>query len=258
MIKEIGLVVAILFATCTGFAFAQGATPVAQATPRISNKQMGRERIVTLKDRIKSQRQRIGQALMNNTLTSDQAHACGALLDSMEKKMKDERQANGPKKIMTRDAYDAYNASLDQNSSFIGEQRQYFYYYGPYADSGPNYDYYYSEYPVVGSPTPSVSAAQKNNPRLFELRERIQGQRARIKQALDENAITSDQAKSCGVILKGVEQQIKADYKVNGKNKLTLAQYTSMNDSLDENSAFIQESKQYYYYYDDPNYVQWF
>lgn len=258
MIEETAFIVAIFLAAGADPVLAQDATPIAQVTAHISTKEMGHDRIVTLQDRIESQRQRIVQGLTDHRLTAEQAETCRMNLDSVENKMKDERQANGPKKIMRREVYDAYNTALDANSNLVGEQRQYFYYYGPVADSGPYYDYYYDAYPRVGSPTPDVSSLEKTEPRIFELRTRIKAQRARIQQALDNHGLTSGQAANCGVILNGVEQQMKKDYEANHSNKLTRAQYTSLNNSLDKNSDLIQESKQYFYYYDDPNYVQYY
>jgi hypothetical protein len=171
----------------------------------------------------------------------------------MAKNMREERAANGPHMIMTRANYDAYNTTLDANSNVIHEQKAYFYYYGPYADSGPDYNYYYNAYAPANAPTPSVSEMQKASPRSFELKTRISGQRDRIQQDLGTNALTTDQANSCDEVLNSVENQMKLDYSQNGSQQLTREQYTSLNATLDANSTYIQESKQYFYYYDSTN-----
>jgi hypothetical protein len=172
--------------------------------------------------------------------------------------MKDEHTADGSKKTMSKETYDAYNTSLDANSAAIKEDKQYFYYYGPYVDYGPEYDYYYDSYPVAGAPTPSVSGMEETHPRIYELKERIKNQRERIQTGLTNNTLTSDQAKNCGMALKSAEDQMTADFKTNGSDKLTKDQFTALNASLDSNSTFIQENKQYFYYYDDPSYVQYY
>jgi hypothetical protein len=248
------LFAAIFTAGSMGFVCAQDPAPTVNTHGRTYTKEMGFVRIVTLKDRIKSQRQRIARGLTEGTLTADQAAACGGILDSMQKQMKDEREANGPRKIMTRDNYDAYNTTLDANSSVIHEQKQYFYYYGPYADQGPDYDYYYDPYAAAGAPTPSVSDPAKTNPRMFELKDRLAGQHARIQQDLDANTLTSDQSKTCDGVLDSVENQMKDDFAVNGSRRLTTDQYEGLNAMLDANSTLIQESRQYYYYYNNPKY----
>jgi len=257
MIKKALLVAAFFSAGCLGFAGADTA-PVATATSHMSTKQMGHARIVTLKDRIKNQRLRIAQGLKGNTLTADQATACGGVLDTVVSQMKAERQANGPKKIMTRDNYDAYNTTLDNNSAFIHEGKQYFYYYGPYVDEGPDYSYSYDAYSDTGVPTPSVPAKQMANPRIFVLKERIQNQRARITQGLNAKTLTADQAKDCGMILDSVAKQMKADYKASGSMEITKDQYDGFNTSLDTNSIIIHEAKQYFYFYNEPNYGQYY
>jgi hypothetical protein len=251
MMKKALLMAAFVAAGSTGFISAQTAAPTVNTNGRTHTKEMGFVRIVTLKDRIKNQRLRIAQGLTNSTLTGDQAAACSTILDNMENQMKAERAANGAHKIMTRDNYDAYNATLDTNSSIIHEQKQYFYYYGPYADQGPNYDYYYDAYAVAGAPTPSVS---ESTPRMFELRDRLAGQRARITRDLAANTLTSDQAKTCDGVLDSVSDQMKTDFTANGSHHLTMDQYVGLNAMLDANSALIQENRQYYYYYKNPKY----
>ncbi|HXL72388.1 MAG TPA: hypothetical protein VN963_02075 [bacterium] len=260
MMKRTLLLAAVFAVGSMGFVSAQDAVPAASTDSRSYTKEMGYVRIVTLDDRIKNQRLRIAKGLTSGTLTADQAAACGAILDSMDNQMKAEYAANGPRKIMTRDNYDAYNTTLDANSSVIHEQKQYFYYYGPYADQGPDYDYYYDAYAAAGAPTPSVSDLAKANPRMFELKDRLAGQRARIQGDLDAKTLTEDQAKNCNGVLDSVEDQIKTDFTANGSHKLTRDQYAGLNAMLDANSTLIQESRQYYYYYNnpkfDPNYDQ--
>ena len=136
----------------------------------------------------------------------------------------------------------------------IHEQKAYFYYYGPYADSGPDYNYYYNTaYAPANAPTPSVSEMQKASSRSFGYKTRISAQRDRIQQDLGTNALTTDQANSCDEVLNSVENQMKLDYSQNGSQQLTREQYTSLNATLDANSTYIQESKQYFYYYDSTN-----
>jgi hypothetical protein len=252
MLKKALLIAAVLTAGSAGFVRAQETNP----SPKpISTHKLARMRIIYLKDRIENQRDRIVQGLTAGTVTADQAETSRALLDSVENKMKDEHAANGSQKTMSKESYEAYNSSLDANSAIINEQKQFFYYYGPYADSGPIYNYYYDPYPVAGAPTPSVSIWEKTNPKIFELKDRIKTQRARIQQYLATNALTSDQAKGCDAVLDSASQQIKVDLKANGSHHLTKNEYESLNAMLDTNSKAIQENRTYYYYYNDPNYV---
>src|SRR5665213_159621 len=255
MVKKALLIVSLFAAGSMGLASAQDATPVVK---HVSEKKSAHLRIVQLRDRINNQSARIKQGLNDRTLAVADADACRAVLNTVQSEMKAEHEANGSKKIMSKDSYDAYNTSLDANSAAIHEDKQYFYYYGPYVDYGPTYDYYYDSYPVVGAPTPSVSGMEETHPRIYELKERIKNQRERIQQGLTNNTLTGDQAKNCGMDLKSIEDQMTADFKTNGSNKLTKDQFTAFNASLDSNSTFIQENKQYFYYYDDPSYVQYY
>jgi hypothetical protein len=264
MMKKALLIAVLVAAGSAGFVSAQDATPIVAARAKpIAVKKLARLRIVYLKDRIENQRERIARGLNAGTLTGDQAAVSRAILDNVESKMKAERLANGAKKTISRETYEAYNTSLDANSSLINERREYFYYYGPYADSGEDYVYYYDAYPVPGTPTPAVlSDLEKSNPRMFELRDRLAGQRARIQRDLDANSLTADQAKTCDGVLDSVANQMKVDFTANGSLHLTLDQYEGLNAMLDANSTLIQESRQYYYYYNnpkfDPNYDQTF
>jgi hypothetical protein len=251
MNKTVLLIAALWAVGSMGLGQAQDATPVARSHPK-SVKKVAQRRIVHLKDRIKSQRERIEFGLKAKTLTADQAASCRTVLDSVENQMKTEHQANGSKKTMKKEQYDAYNTSLDANSVLINEERQYFYYYGPYADYGPYYDYYYDAYPGAGAPITDVSALEKAHPRIYELNARIKNQRDRIDQGVRENSLTGDQASACRAILDSVEKQMKTDYAANGSKKemvLTKEQYTTFNNSLDSNSSLIHEEKQYFYYY---------
>lgn len=252
MMKK-ALLVAVFFAAGSlGFVSAQNATPVVtKHAKHVAVKKLARLRIVYLKDRIENQRERITRGLNAGTLTGDQAAVSRGILDNVESKMKAERLANGAKKTIAKETYEAYNTSLDANSTLINERREYFYYYGPYADSGENYVYYYDPYAVAGAPTPSVSEA---TPRMFELRDRLAGQRARIHRDLAGNTLTSDQAKTCDGVLDSVANQMKTDFTANGSHHLTMDQYESLNAMLDANSTLIQESRQYYYYYNNPQY----
>jgi hypothetical protein len=258
MIKRVLMVAAVFAAGSMGLVWADSAPAVGNDAGHMSTKEMGHVRIVTLKDRIKNQRQRIAKDLASKGLTADQATACDALLDNMVSQMKAERKADGPKKIMTKDNYDAYNTTLDDNSALIHEGKQYFYYYGPYADYGPDYSYYYDAYSDTAVPTPSVSAKEMANPRIFELKDRIKNQRARIAQGLSNNTLTADDAKNCGATLDSVAEQMKADYKADGSMEMTKDQYTAFNTSLDSNSITLHEAKQYFYYYNEPNYGQYY
>lgn len=258
MFKKALLVAAVFAVVSTGAVRAQDPVPTVNTNGRTYTKEMGFVRIVTLKDRIKNQRLRIALDLNANILTADQAAGCDAILDSMAAQMKAEREANGPKLIMTRDNYDAYNTTLDGNSALIHEEKQYFYYYGPYVDQGPDYSYSDAPYPNSGAPTPSVSAEERATPRIFELKDRIKSQRARIAQGLTDNTLTADQAAACGIILDAVANQMKADYQANGAAEMTKDQYTAFNTSLDANSTVIHEAKRYFYYYNGPHYGQYY
>jgi regulator of replication initiation timing len=252
MNKKVLLVLALCAAGGAGFAFAQNTKPAGTVAKQAAVKKVARSRIIKLNDRIKNQRERIDQGLTENTLTMAQAKACRDVLSSVDDKMKAEHKANGTKKTMKKEQYDAYNSSLDANSQCINEDKQYFYYYGPYADYGPYYNYYYDAYPGSGAPVTDVSALEKAHPRIFELNARIKSQQDRIDQGVKENTLTQDQATSCREVLNTVEKQMKSDYKANGSKKsmiLTKDQYTAFNTSLDANSAFIHEQKQYFYYY---------
>ncbi len=250
--KKLVLLAVVLFvASSMDLVFAQ-----TTGTNSKSVKKEAHRRIVKLKDRIGNQRERIDQGLEANTLTADQAQASRDVLDKVVKQMKDERAANGSKKVMKKEQYDAYNTLLDANSNGINEEKQYFYYYGPYVDYGADYSYYYDPYTVEGAPTPSMTALEETHPRIFELKERIQGQRERIDKELTANTLTEDQAKGCRDVLASVENQIKMDYKANGSMKMTKEQYLAYNATLDVNSSIIHEGKQYYYYY-GPYYDQY-
>ena len=253
MKKWLWLVSAVLAAGVAGLSQAQDDKPVSGVftkTATVTNE--ARLRIVRLKDRIKNQRDRIDRSLKSGTMTSDKVQLGRDVLNSVENEMKAEREANGATKTMSKEKYEAYNTSLDANSAALNEERQYFYYYGPYADYGPNYKYFYDAFPGTGAPITDVSELERAHPRIFELNARVKSQRDRIAQGVNENTLTADQAASCRVVLDSVEKQMKADYSANGLKKsmiLTTAQYTGFNTSLDSNSQYIREQKQYFYYY---------
>jgi hypothetical protein len=247
MFKKAILIAAVFAAGCAGLVSAQTAKPV-------SIKKLAHMRIVYLKDRIQNQRERIAQGLTAGTLTGDQAVISREILDSVESRMKDEHRANGSKKSISKETYEAYNAKLDANSALLKERKQYFYYYGPYADYGPYYEYYYDAYPAAGAPAPSLITMAEIHPMIYELKDRIKNQRERIQQGLTSITLTSEQAKDCGVILNTVQDDMKEDYKANGSLNLTRDQYLTFNKALDTNSKIIQENKHYFYYYDNANY----
>ena len=254
MIKQVLLAGTILLAGGTGFGFADD---TASVSPHVAIKKVAHQRIVKLIDRIQNQREMISQDLTDNTLTADQAQGCRAVLDSVVSQMKGEQKANGAKKTMSKDQYEAYNASLDANSAAISEEKQTFYYYGPYADSSPYYNYYYDAYPDTGASAPSVTTQGEKHPRIFELKERIENQTERIDQGLNDGTLMADQAASCRDILTTLQKQMKADYQANGSKTMTRAQYDAYNTSLDANSTILREEKSSYYYY-GPYYNQYY
>jgi hypothetical protein len=179
------------------------------------------------------------------------------VLNSVEKQMKEDYQANGPKKSMelTGKQYLALNAKLDANSKILHEMKRPFYYYDPY------FDRYNSRFQVSDSKNTSVSEVEKDHPMIFELRDRIQHQKDRIDQGVKDKTITVDQAANCREVLSSLEGKMKADYKANGPKKqmrLTKEQYAAFNIKLDTNSIVIHEGKLFFYYY-GPYYDQyWF
>jgi len=248
MLKKAFLVIAVIAAGSMGSVSAQDATPV--AAKHIAAGKLTHMRIFYLKDRIQNQRERIDAGLTAGTLTAAQAEACRVLLDAAENSMKADHTAY-PNKLMTKDTYENYNAQLDRNSVLIKEEKRYFYYYGPYADQSPNYAYYYDVYPVAVAPTAAFSGLEKSNPGMFELKDRVAGQRTRIQMDITANTLTGGQAKNCDAVLDSAESQIKTDFTANGRHRLTKDQYVSLNTTLDANAAFIQENRQYYYYYNN-------
>ncbi|HTA75988.1 MAG TPA: hypothetical protein VK791_02385 [bacterium] len=122
MMIKILLFVSVLLAGSMGWAMAQTATPMPAH-------KVARARIFELKDRIKSQRERITMGLEDGSLTPAQAQSCREILDVVAKQINDEAKANGARKTMRHEKYEAYNTSLDVNSAFIHEQKQTYYYY---------------------------------------------------------------------------------------------------------------------------------
>lgn len=230
------------------------------ASPGIVTKIESHFRIFKLKDRIKNQRERIDQGLTNNTLSSDQAQSLRGVVNSVAGKLKSEAQAHGAKKVMSKEQYDAYNTALDANSATISEEKQDFYYYGPYSDWGADYAYYYDPFADASAPTPSLPTKEVAHPRIFGLKERIQNQRARIDQGLKDGTLTQDQAKEGRALVHSVESKMKADYAANGSKNMTRDQYNLYNSTLDTNSSILHEQKHSYYYYSPyyDQYTYWF
>jgi hypothetical protein len=109
-----------------------------QSAFRVSSTEENHPMIFELRDRIANQRDRIDEGLYNNTLTGGQVSACRKVLTSVEKKMKADYKSNGSndkKMRLTKEQYLAFNTTLDSNSTVIHEEKQSFYYYGPYYDS---------------------------------------------------------------------------------------------------------------------------
>jgi hypothetical protein len=242
--KFISLVIALLAVGGMGFVSALEAQPVAGSNSDPVKKE-ARQRIVEMKDRIRNQRVRIHQDLEARRLTAGQARDCREVLDHVENRMKAGHEAKGPLEAMGKEQYDADNLSLDSNSAVIREEKQYFYYYGPYAGDGPNYD----DDPVEGAAGPSVGTMEERHPRIVELKDRIRSQRERIDQGLTADRLTGTEAKECREILNSVAGQMKRDYRANGSMNLTSEQYDGYNTVLDVNSTVIHEERQYFYYY---------
>jgi exonuclease VII small subunit len=252
MFKKAFLIIAILAPGITGFVRAQDATSTA-AKP-ITTQKLAPMRFVYLKDRIKNQRLRIDKDLAAGILTAPQAETCRALLDNVEGQIKADREANSGRKTMAKESYESYNSTLDRNSGFIKEQKDYFYSYGPLDGTG---DYYDDQYPEAETPTPNIfSPPVKTGPGIFELKDRLKAQRARIHQYLATNALSNDQAKHCEAVLDAARYQMNVDFTANGSHQLTKNQSAGINAMLDANSTVIQESRIYYYYYNDSEAVQ--
>jgi len=241
MKKWILLACTLTIAGSAGTSYASG--------PSIVGKAVAHYRIFRLKDRIKNQRERIDQGLTHNTLTTGEAQADRVVLDSVMGKMKTEAAANGSKMVMSKEQYAAYNTALDANSATIKEEKQYFYYYGPYSDSGTDYSYYHDTYAVPAAPAPSASEMKSMNPKIFELKDRIRSQRARITQGLKDGTLTATEAQAGRDVLTSVDKQMTADYKNAGSKNMTKEQYSLYNTTLDENSTVLHEERSYYYYY---------
>jgi hypothetical protein len=216
-------------------------------------------RIYKLEDRITHQRARIKQGIADKTLTKAQAVADRLVLKSVTAAIKADAKAMGAKSIMSKEQYSAYNNSLDANSTTIAEEKQYYYYYGPYADWSRDYMYYDDPYAAPSAPAPAVSEMEKDHPRIFELKDRIKDQRARIDQGLKDATLTQGQAKGGRELLASVEKQINLDYKAIGSKSMPKGKYDSYNATLDKNSALLREQRGFYYYYGpyDQQYTYW-
>jgi hypothetical protein len=123
--KKAGLLVSVFFAGSTVFASAQDVPALATLASHL--------RVAALQERIKNQRERIDQGVVNKRITADQAKDCYDLLDSVEKQTQAEVFADGSKN-MCQEEYEAYNTYLDANSDLVGEQKQseYRYVYEPF------------------------------------------------------------------------------------------------------------------------------
>ena len=229
------------------------------AAPGIVAKIKSHYRIYKLEDRITNQRARIKQGIANKMLTEAQAAADRLVLKSVTAAIKADAKAKGAKAIMSKAQYNAYNSSLDANSTAIAEEKQYYYYYGPYADWGRDYLYYDDPYAAPSAPAPAVSEMEKAHPRIFELKDRIKDQRARIEQGLKDASLTQDQAKDGRKLLASLEKQINTDYKANGSKSMSKDKYDSYNATLDKNSKLLREQRGFYYYYGpyDQQYTYW-
>jgi hypothetical protein len=250
MNKALLLASALIVSGITGSAMAgETASAGTSADPGIVARTESHYRIFKLQDRIENQRKRIDKGLTDNTLTADQAKAGRVVIDAVADALKAEAKAHGAKKIMSKEQYEAYNASLDSNSTTLSEERQFFYYYGPYSDWGADYNYFYDPYGKASAPTPSVSTMAMKNPRIFELKDRIKNQRARIDQGLNDASLTMGEAKASRDVLASLESRINTDYKSNGTKRMTRKQYDAYNADLDVNSTLLHEEKSYFYYY---------
>jgi hypothetical protein len=231
--------------------FFPGAARASDGTPHpgVIAKAESHYRIFMLKDRIKNQRERIDKGLAENTLTADEAKGDRDVIDDVAGRIKAEAKANGAKKTMSKDQYEAYNASLDANSAKIREERQFYYYYGPFADVGPDYSYYYDPFAGPSAAAPSKSAMEMKHPRILELKDRIKNQRARIDRGLNDGSLTGDDAKASRMVLDKLEARINAERKANGTKIMTKERYDSYNTDLDVNSAVLHEEKGNFYYY---------
>jgi hypothetical protein len=254
MVKTVLLAAVFFAAGAMGLVFAQDTAPVSSHVPA---KKVAHLRIVKLIDRIDNQRERIDRGLADKTISAEQAQVCRGVLDSVISQMKAEQKANGAKKTMSRDQYVAYNAALDANSASINEEKQYFYYYGSYADSSPYYDYYYDAYPDMGAPISTAKVGEKKHPRIFKLKDRMANQTIRIDQDLAEKLLTPEQATAARTVLTTIQDQMKVDYKAAGSKTMTREKYNAYNLSLDANSVVLHEQRQVFYYY-GPYYNQYY
>jgi hypothetical protein len=125
VIKKALLLASVVLAGGVGLARAQDAVLVHGDQP-------DHPKIFELKERIQSQRDRITQALKDNTISEKHAQDCRNVLDGVENDIKAESAANGPHRFMRMDRFVAYNGRLDVNSAFLQEQKQTYYYYGQY------------------------------------------------------------------------------------------------------------------------------
>jgi hypothetical protein len=94
----------------------------------------------------------------------------------------------------------------------------------------------------------ATTVAAHKMPR-FNILDRIQYQRERVKEGLVDKTITADHARYCLADLNVVENHLKHENLKNA-NAMSQKEYDAYNKCLDANSAFIHESKQAFFYYD--------
>jgi hypothetical protein len=80
----------------------------------------------------------------------------------------------------------------------------------------------------------------------FDIRDRVQYQRAQIKEELADKTMTPAHARYCLATLTVVENRMKHE----NVQAMTQKEYDAYNQCLDANSAYIHESKQAFYYHD--------
>jgi hypothetical protein len=113
MVTKIWVAAFIFFAGNRGWAQTWN---VVHATPRYD-----------IRDRIQYQKDRIQEGLADKTITLVHARYCLATLEVVENHLNNAKVASV--NAMTQKEYNAYNHTLDANSSYIHESKQAFYYH---------------------------------------------------------------------------------------------------------------------------------
>lgn len=93
-----------------------------------------------------------------------------------------------------------------------------------------------------------AQSAEHSMPR-YDIRDRIQYQKDRIKEGLADRTLSPDHARYCLATLKVVENYLNHKSVANGMT-MTQKEYKACNFTLDANSAYIHESKRVYYYHE--------